>query len=125
MAAGGGGGLIVASARGQDPVLDELAEAAVPTVLVNRRNESGPFPYIGTDDRHGIEMCVNHLRELGHRTILHLAGPADTSTGRDRAGGFRQAMRGNELPISQAILPCPSVTERAAADAVTAALPQG
>jgi LacI family transcriptional regulator len=125
MRARGVDGFIVATARWQDPVLDELAEATVPTVLVNRRNESGPFPYIGTDDRHGIEMCVNHLRELGHRTILHLAGPADTSTGRDRAGGFRQAMRGNELPMSQAIVQCPSFTERAGADAVNAALAQG
>ncbi len=123
MRARGVDGFIVATARWQDPVLDELAEAAVPTVLVNRRNERGPFPYIGTDDRRGIEMCVSHLSELGHRAILHLAGPADTSTGRDRTSAFRQAMRGTES--SRTIVQCRSFTEQAGADAVNAALARG
>ena len=125
MRARGVDGFIVATARWLDPVLDDLAEAAVPTVLVNRHNEHGPFPYIGTDDRHGIEMCVHHLSELGHRAILHLAGPADTSTGRDRTSAFRQAMRGNELSASRAIVQCRSFTEQAGADAVNAALARG
>jgi LacI family transcriptional regulator len=68
-------------------------------------------------------MCVSHLSELGHRTILHLAGPADTSTGRERASAFRQAMRGTES--SRAIVQCRSFTEKAGADAVNAALARG
>lgn len=122
MRARGVDGFIVATARWSDPVLDELASAGVPTVMVNRRNERGPFPYIGTDDRHGIELCVQHLRELGHRAILHLAGPADTSTGRDRTSAFRQAMRGNEIA---GIVACPSFTEQAGAAAVHEALAAG
>jgi LacI family transcriptional regulator len=122
MRARGVDGFIVATARWSDPVLDELALAGVPTVLVNRRNEHGPFPYVGTDDRHGIEMCVRHLRELGHRDILHLAGPADTSTGRERHSAFRQAMQGTEVA---GVVQCPSFTEQAGAAAVHEALAAG
>jgi LacI family transcriptional regulator len=124
MRARGVDGFIVATARWQDPVVDELVAAAVPTVLVNRHNESSSFPFVGTDDRHGIELCVRHLRELGHRSILHLAGPADTSTGRARADAFRQAMRGNGFS-ARTILQCPSFTEQAGADAVARARAQG
>ncbi len=122
MRARGVDGFIVATARWSDPVLDDLAVASVPTVLVNRRNEHGPFPYVGTDDRQGIELCVRHLRELGHSAILHLAGPADTSTGRERCGAFRQATQGGEMTE---IVQCPSFTERAGAAAVHSALAAG
>ncbi len=125
MRARGVDGFIMATARWQDPVLDELAEAGVPTVLVNRRNENAPFPYVGADDRHGIEMCVEHLKALGHRSILHLAGPANTSTGRERAGAFRQAMRAHRLSVNKAVVDCASFTEEAGADAVRAALARG
>jgi LacI family transcriptional regulator len=118
-------GFIIATARWDDPVLDDLAEAEVPTVLVNRRNASGPFPYIGGDDAHGIALCVEHLEQLGHRAILHLAGPSDTSTGRERTSAFRQAMRSHRLPVSRAIVECPSYTEQAGMDAVNAALKRG
>ena len=125
MRARGVDGFIVATARWQDPVLDELAAANVPTVLVNRRTQhSMPFPYIGSDDRHGIELCVRHLRELGHRSLLHLAGPSDTSTGRDRTNAFRQAVRGNGLS-SRTVVQCPSFTEDAGAAAVRQALTRG
>jgi LacI family transcriptional regulator len=125
MRARGVDGFIVATARWQDATLDALAEAGTPTVMVNRRNESSPFPYIGADDRRGMDMCVRHLAELGHRAILHLAGPADTSTGRDRSSAFRQAMRDNGLPDDGAIVRCPSFTEQAGADAAYTALARG
>jgi LacI family transcriptional regulator len=125
MRARGVDGFIIATARWKDPVLDQLAEAEVPTVLVNRRNDGARFPYIGGDDRHGIEMCVEHLEQLGHRTILHLAGPSDTSTGRERTSAFRQAMRSRRLPTGRAVVECPSYTEQAGADAVNATLERG
>lgn len=125
MRARGVDGFIIATARWNDPVLDELAEADVPTVLVNRRNAAARFPYIGGDDRHGIEMCVEHLEHLGHRSILHLAGPSDTSTGRERTSAFRQAMRARRLPMGRAVVECSSYTEQAGALAVNAALRRG
>jgi len=83
-------GFIVATARWEDETLQELAEAEVPTVLVNRRNGAGSFPFVGSDDRHGVRLCVEELADLGHRSILHLAGPPNTSTAASRAAAFTQ-----------------------------------
>jgi LacI family transcriptional regulator len=99
-----------------------LAFAAIPTVLVNRRHDDAALPYVGADDRHGIQMCVDHLADLGHRRILHLAGPQNTSTGRERAAAFRTAMRARSLPATGAVVPCASFTAAAGAEATSALL---
>jgi LacI family transcriptional regulator len=39
-----------------------------------------------------MTIAVQHLAQLGHRTIAHVAGPSDTSTGARRAAGFAAAM---------------------------------
>jgi LacI family transcriptional regulator len=98
MLARGVDGFIVATARWRDPVLADLMESDVPTVCVNRQTSQGTLPFVGPDDRRGIALCVSHLVELGHRDIVHLAGPTDTSTGRERAEAFRHAMRDQRLP---------------------------
>jgi LacI family transcriptional regulator len=100
MRARGVDGFIVATARLVDPMLDSLGTSRVPVVLVNRYTDSRSLPYVGGDDRHAITLCVEHLADLGHERIVHLAGPADTSTGRDRASAFRQAMRARRLPVA-------------------------
>src|SRR5215471_5573141 len=70
-------GFIVATARWEDPILDELADLGIPAVLVNRRSASPRLPYVGGDERTGVQLAVDHLVELGHRRIAYLAGPQD------------------------------------------------
>lgn len=111
MRARGVDGFIVATARLADPMLESLATSGFPVVLVNRYTDSKSLPYVGGDDRQAITLCVDHLAELGHEKILHLAGPTDTSTGRDRAGAFRQAMRSRRLPVGAAgVRACSAMT---------------
>lgn len=113
MRAHGVDGFIIATARWEDPILDELAESGLPTVQVNRRTRRPDLPYVGADDGRGMELCVSHLLELGHRDIVHLAGPPDTSTGRERRDGFRVAMRNGRTRIVE----CEAYTEEAGAKA--------
>lgn len=61
----------------------------LPVVLVNRRGRGTRAPSIVPDDRAGVSLVVDHLAELGHRRIAHVAGPPDTSTGLTRAEAFR------------------------------------
>lgn len=125
MRARGVDGFIIATARWTDPPLQELARAGIPTVLVNRRHGDAALPYVGADDRHGIQMCVDHLADLGHRHILHLAGPENTSTGRERAAAFRAAMRARSLPAAGAVVRCASFTAAAGAEATSTLLDKG
>jgi LacI family transcriptional regulator len=90
-------GLIVATARLDHPLLKTLHEQGMKMVLVNRRVEGVEIPSITADDSAGIAMAVQHLVDLGHTRIAHLAGPQTTSTGLVRARAFRHAVRDHGL----------------------------
>lgn len=115
-------GFIVATAVWEDPLLDPAADSGLPIVLINRNTASRRLPYVGGDERDGIQRAVDHLVALGHRRIVHLAGPQDTSTGRERAATFRQAVHGHGLTGTEAdVQVCEAYTE-GAGEAATARL---
>ncbi len=119
-------GFIIATARWHDPLLEEIADHGVPAVLVNRNIGSHRLPYVGGDERTGMQLAVEHLAELGHRRMVHLGGPQDTSTGRTRASAFRQGMDGLGLPTSRSMVRvCTSYTEAAGAEATRRLLESG
>jgi len=86
-------GLIVATARYQDPVIYEHRGGDIPIILVNRTIDDPDMPCVVNDDAFGIGLIVQHLAALGHRRIAHLAGPQDVSTARARFQTFEAAMR--------------------------------
>jgi LacI family transcriptional regulator len=51
------------------------------------------------DDARAAGMAVQHLIELGHRRIAHLAGPDEADTARRRATGYRRALRAAGLEV--------------------------
>jgi LacI family transcriptional regulator len=55
-----------------------------------------------SDDMLGMQLAVDHLVELGHRKIGHLAGPSEHSTGFLRRRGFTQAAAAHGLHAAQA-----------------------
>lgn len=114
-------GFIIATALWDDPTLDELARDGVPTVLVNRRTRSSALPFVGSDDRRGIEMCVEALVSLGHKALLHLAGPPGTSTASDRAEAFDKAVREHRLTNTH-VVEAEAFSEAAGAAAIERAL---
>jgi LacI family transcriptional regulator len=86
-------GFILATGRLDDqPVVEAAAAADVPVVLVNRGTAIGRFPLVSGDNVSGIELSVSHLVELGHRHIMHVAGPSNFSTTRSRADAFETAV---------------------------------
>lgn len=85
-------GLIVATARVQHPLMEQLHREGVVMVMVNRRPDAVDVPSITPDDAAGVEQAVRHLAGLGHTRIAHVAGPANTSTGVSRARAFRAAV---------------------------------
>src|SRR5437588_5176928 len=86
-------GLLLAMARRRDPLVEELRGGSTPVVLVNRTIDRGGVSAVIPDDHAGMTLAVEHLYQLGHRRIAHVAGPADTSTGARRAAGFAAAAR--------------------------------
>jgi LacI family transcriptional regulator, galactose operon repressor len=90
-------GFIMATARREDPVIEDALADGVPLVLVVRTIDGGRATAVITDDRLGMRLAVEHLVSLGHRRIAHLAGPQDTSTGLIRHAAFLDAVRATGL----------------------------
>jgi LacI family transcriptional regulator len=90
-------GFIVLTALIDDPLLEEAARRAVPMVLVNRLTDHLDVSAVAGDDTSGVARSVDHLVELGHRDIAHVAGPLNVSTGVVRERAFREAMRRHGL----------------------------
>ncbi|MGL4284891.1 MAG: LacI family DNA-binding transcriptional regulator [Phreatobacter sp.] len=113
-------GLVLATARRDEPVLTVCLEAGVPTVLVNRGEDRLRVASVVSDDLGGMGLAVEHLVSQGHRLIGHLAGPDNLSTGVLRRRGFEAAMRAAKLdPCAVTIA---SAYSRVAGQAATAAL---
>lgn len=119
-------GLIVATALIEHPLLQELHRRGTRMVLVNRRTDGLDVSSVLPDDATGIELAVRHLAELGHRRILHLAGPLNTSTGTARSVGFHASIRTHGLDDDPAlVVPCDHWTESAGSAGLRKALDTG
>lgn len=86
-------GYLVATARRDHPLLAQAAADGLPIVLVNRTTESADVPAVLGDETSGVTAAVEHLVELGHRHIGHVAGPQELSTGYARCQAFLGALR--------------------------------
>src|SRR5438093_6624341 len=90
-------GLLLATSRRRDPVIEELIGSDVPFVLVNRTVDRGRVAAVIPDDHAGMALAGDHLYAQGHRRIGHVGGPTVTSSGARRADGFRKALRARGL----------------------------
>jgi len=85
-------GVIMASSFLKDPTVRWLRHQAIPYVLVNRFSDEGHDPFVGSDDLLGGRLATEHLVDLSHRRIGHLAGKATVSTGVMRRRGYLAAL---------------------------------
>jgi len=63
--------------------------------------EAGPdssIPVATVDQVAGAMAATRHLLDLGHRTICHLAGPADWKEAEERTEGWRTALKAAGVP---------------------------
>jgi LacI family transcriptional regulator len=56
-------------------------------------------PVVRADGREAVRDLVAHLHGLGHRRLAIIAGPAATTTGRERVEAFREALRAYDLEL--------------------------
>jgi DNA-binding LacI/PurR family transcriptional regulator len=85
---------------------DDAVEAlhAVDTPLPLVTVQSGGAleePAVGVDQVAGARLATRHLLDLGHRTVHHVTGPADSQESRDRVEGWRAELiaAGAAVPV--------------------------
>jgi DNA-binding LacI/PurR family transcriptional regulator len=76
----------------------------LPVVVVGERPHDAPFDVVRTADMDGARQAVDHLVDLGHRSIVHI------DIGRhpgavERRRGYRAAMRQHGLAAQLRVLP--------------------
>jgi DNA-binding LacI/PurR family transcriptional regulator len=116
-------GVLVLTATIRDPMVKRVAESGFPIVLVNRRS-NGVGGSVVMNDARGSDVAVGHCRDLGHRRIGHIAGPANLDTGRRRLAGFREAMAARKLPPRREWIAVTDYTDAGGARAAEAILDQ-
>jgi DNA-binding LacI/PurR family transcriptional regulator len=82
-----------------DPALAALARIPpeIPLVAVGAGDVEG-VPVVGVDNAAGAATATRHLLDLGHPTVHHISGPADWPEARERAAGWRAALRAAGVP---------------------------
>ena len=93
-------GVIIATARRDDPIVDECRQNGIPFVLVNRTVDREGVNAVIVDEDFGIRAVIDHLVDLGHKGIAHVAGPPQTSTGHRRAKVFSDYLHILNLPAN-------------------------
>lgn len=122
-------GVIVASSQLSQAGWSILLSSPVPVVVANAEPAGLPVRVITSDNLTGAQLAVQHLVQLGHRSIGYVRGPRTYTAARPRIKGFKLAceaagLSGAATPIvagrgdvesgaraaRQLLRDCPSVT---------------
>lgn len=92
------GVVLCTSATGSQLPL-ELARRGLPHVMLNRSVDGAEADACVSDNVAGSEAVADFLVDLGHTRIGAVFGPPATSTGRERATGFRRRLAERGVPL--------------------------
>ncbi|MBD0693749.1 LacI family DNA-binding transcriptional regulator [Streptomyces sp. CBMA123] len=74
--------------------------SSVPVVAVGSGNQT-QVPMVSVGNRSGAEAATRHLLDLGHRTVHHVAGPANWLESQDREEGWRRTLEAAGAPVPE------------------------
>lgn len=81
-------GLIVVPCRDDSPVLEDLRERGIPTVLLDRIGSDTDFDSVSADNVAATREGTRHLISLGHRRITLLASDPNLRNIQERIQGY-------------------------------------
>ncbi|GAB4586511.1 LacI family DNA-binding transcriptional regulator [Nocardia sp. IFM 10818] len=97
-------GLLVAPTDGGSPLMLDAVRDGTPMVFVDRWIPGIDVPVVRADGRAAVRDLVAHLHGLGHRRLAIIAGPAVTTTGRERVEAFRDALGAYGLALPESYI---------------------
>jgi len=100
---GGADGALFVSVTIEPRVAELVTTSPVPSVLLNRDVDGADVDRVMADNPGGAGQVAELLHGLGHRRTGFIAGPANTSTSRDREAGFSNAMRQRGAPLDPSL----------------------
>lgn len=115
-------GLIWVSRERNEPTLERVAAAGLPTVALLTRQVPPGIGYVQADNIAGTRALVGHLAAQGHRRIAYL-GTTHSGSVADRREGYRLGLGDVGLPYLSELITPPSdnrLTEATITDMVAA-----
>ena len=93
-------GILVAASRITSNYKERLDHIQVPTVLINSQAESEArlLHWVSVDDRMGAQLAVEHLLQLGHRSIGYLGVSSRPKSNHERQLGYQSALEAAGVP---------------------------
>lgn len=86
-------GIILATTRLHDPIVETCLASGLPAVSVFRRPADGSIPSVLNNCRGGMAQMVAAVQDMGHRKLAYISAPHDISSGKDRYDGVMDALR--------------------------------
>lgn len=91
--------------NGSAPPKGLLAEG-VPVITISERVNNSDIPHVGTNNEAAAYDATKYLVSLGHRVIVHAAGPDSNTLTEDRFAGYARAMTEAGLTENIIRVPC-------------------
>ncbi|MGW8481693.1 LacI family DNA-binding transcriptional regulator [Microbacterium sp. NPDC055903] len=82
---------------------DVEVPAGMPVVFVDSSRMS-ERPFVDTDQAQGARLATEHLLELGHRTVRHVAGPARSYSAERRRQAWQNTLQAHGAPVPEVIV---------------------
>lgn len=95
--------IVLVAAHREALLLMQAIDLGVPLIAVESTGRSG-FLSVSINHYEGARMATRHLAELGHRRIVHLAGPSDSMDAIERERGWRDELANRGLVLSEPIV---------------------
>jgi len=84
-------GVFLADLQVADERLGLVEALGLAAVTLGHPDAESPFPAVSVDDISGVVATVDHLVDLGHRSLAHVAGPSTMLHARRRRAAFESA----------------------------------
>jgi DNA-binding LacI/PurR family transcriptional regulator len=84
--------------------LQELVNADIPIVFLDRMCEEIEAPYVMTDDFEGAKMATEFIIEKGSRSVAFMKGPENISTSFSRFMGYKEALKKNNIQFKDELI---------------------
>jgi DNA-binding LacI/PurR family transcriptional regulator len=94
--------LVIAPQTDAARTVSELP-ADIPVVAVEAGPDQG-VPVVTGDSFTGATLATQHLLDLGHRTVWHIAGPTDWLEAQQRVAGWRTTLEAAGAPVPPALV---------------------
>jgi len=91
-------GVIIVPGENTNKHVKFLTERNIPVVLLDKKIQNLNVDVVLVNNIEGSKQLTEHLMSLGHKRIGIIAGPLNSTTGKERLEGYLKALKAHSIP---------------------------